>query len=248
MERLDKDQQVYRTKKTSNSKFVLGIVLIGAGVLVMLRSAGLLPPIAREIFFSWQMILIAIGTVLITTKGRNPAGFILVGIGVVFLIPEIVYIPYEFRRLSWGLILVIAGLFFIFRFRSGSSGKHTFSYHQGTNANDVIDDVSIFGGGEKIIHTNSFKGGDVVAIFGGSTIDLSKSELAEGTHVLECVNIFGGTKFIVPPHWNVKVEVTSILGGFSDERRNFTGNGTDNSKLLIIKGVAIFGGGEIKSF
>jgi hypothetical protein len=42
----------------------------------------------------------------------------------------------------------------------------------------------------------------------------------------------------------VQVEVVSIFGGFSDKRHSST---IDRDKKLIIKGVAIFGGGEIKT-
>ncbi|MGM0498358.1 MAG: hypothetical protein ACQESJ_10600 [Bacteroidota bacterium] len=44
----------------------------------------------------------------------------------------------------------------------------------------------------------------------------------------------------------MKVEVTSILGGFADERILGDSN-SDRKGVLIIKGLVIFGGGEIKS-
>ncbi|NJK98795.1 MAG: cell wall-active antibiotics response protein [Bacteroidales bacterium] len=84
--------------------------------------------------------------------------------------------------------------------------------------------------------------------FGGSVYDFTESELADGKNVLEVVNIFGGTKFIIPSHWNVHVEVVSIFGGFADKRKAGITLPQNLSKELYIKGVAIFGGGEIKSF
>jgi hypothetical protein len=68
--------------------------------------------------------------------------------------------------------------------------------------------------------------------------------MAEGRHQLECVNIFGGSSMIVPSDWNIVVEVVSIFGGFADKRVPTV---VDPTKTLIIKGVAIFGGGEIKN-
>ena len=62
--------------------------------------------------------------------------------------------------------------------------------------------------------------------------------------MLEMICVFGGSTLIVPADWNVKVEMFSIFGGFEDKR--VTGQ-VDYNKTLILKGVAIFGGGEVKT-
>ena len=69
----------------------------------------------------------------------------------------------------------------------------------------------------------------------------------EGTHVLDVTCIFGGVEIIVPGDWNIKVEVAAVLGGFEDNRKA-PGKPVDPDKTLIIKGVTVFGGGEIKSY
>jgi hypothetical protein len=52
---------------------------------------------------------------------------------------------------------------------------------------------------------------------------------------------------VVPSDWKVQLKMTSILGGFND-KRTFIKESPDPSRILIIKGTAIFGGGEIKSY
>jgi len=59
------------------------------------------------------------------------------------------------------------------------------------------------------------------------------------------VALFGGSSLIVPSDWNVKVEVFNIFGGYVDRRMS---NQVDYNKTLVIKGVTIFGGGDVKSF
>jgi len=59
--------------------------------------------------------------------------------------------------------------------------------------------------------------------------------------------IFGGSKFVVPDGWDIKLEVTSIYGGFSDKRERSIVV-TDPKKQLRITGVAIFGGGELANY
>jgi predicted membrane protein len=113
---------------------------------------------------------------------------------------------------------------------------------------DYIDDVAVFGGGTKVITSDNFKGGNITAIFGGSEIDLTACKLAEGNNVLNITAILGGTTLIVPKDWNVLLNVTSILGSFSNKIRREPNLVVDQSKALIIKGVAMLGGGEVKSF
>jgi len=73
---------------------------------------------------------------------------------------------------------------------------------------------------------------------------MRKVVLAEGKNYLEVTMIFGGSKFIVPEDWDIKLEITSVFGGFSDKRQR-TIVVPDKSRQLVISGVAIFGGGEI---
>jgi len=83
----------------------------------------------------------------------------------------------------------------------------------------------------------------MVAVFGGSKIDLTNATLSSNTNEIEIVVVFGGTELIVPSDWNIRIEVFNIFGGFSDKT---SPSQVDLNKTLIIKGVAVFGGGEIK--
>jgi len=113
---------------------------------------------------------------------------------------------------------------------------------------DFVDEVNVFSGGDKKITSKTFRGGKMVSIFGGGTYDLMDCELSEGKNVLEMVNIFGGAKLIIPADWVIHLEVVAIFGGFSDRRRRITQSPDSPKKELYITGIALFGGGEIKSF
>ena len=107
--------------------------------------------------------------------------------------------------------------------------------------------MTVFGGGDRIINSQQFKGGKITHIFGGSKIDFTRGKLAPGKNHLEVVLIFGGTKLIVPESWDVRMEVTSVFGGFSDKRvKSMVVSDTDRS--LLITGVNVFGGGEIVNY
>ena len=155
--------------------------------------------------------------------------------------PKLFDVPDYWRNLFWPVILVILGIAIIFR-RGGSSCGQKSSKTSSTDKE--LDDVAIFGGSDRILKSENFKGGQITNIFGGSKYDMRQVTLAEGKNYLDVTMIFGGSKFIVPEGWDIKVEVTAVFGGFSDKRMRSIVV-ADNSRQLIIRGITLFGGGEI---
>lgn len=127
----------------------------------------------------------------------------------------------------------------------GSFSEQAYDEKYSGTANDFIDTTSIFGGGKHYIVSQNFKGGDVVNIMGGSTINLMRADL-NGPATLEVVQLFGGTTIIAPAHWIIKSEMASIFGDIEDKRFH-TPAVPDHSKILYIKGTSLFGGITIKS-
>jgi predicted membrane protein len=139
--------------------------------------------------------------------------------------------------------MVAIGIMFIFKSKKDGawcSKTENFSI-------DYINDVNVFGGSEKKLSTQTFRGGKITSVFGGSNYDMLNCKLAEGKNVLDMINIFGGSKIIVPNNWKIHIEVVSIFGGFSDKRKLVNINPDCPECELYITGIAIFGGGEIKS-
>lgn len=229
----------------SNKRAVLGIILVLVGAALIAFNLNLFPFGIRTIIFSWQMILIVIGLVFLISKENKTVGWILLAIGGFFLIPEIVNIPYSWgwRRLFWPLIFIIVGILILFR-----GGRHHHRNNGETLDEDSIDDLSMFGGGQRMITSQNFKGGKVTSIFGGSQFNFKRASLAKGRNVIDVLSLFGGSKFIVPRDWDIKVEITSIFGGFSDKRIPDPNVVYDPSKQLVFKGVVIFGGGEVQDY
>ncbi len=232
---------------------VFGVLVILLGIALFFRN---LEPFegARiwDVIFSWQMLLIAIGLVNIVNDSSRRVGWILIAIGGFFMIPVIFDIE-NYRSTFWPALLIIIGLILIF----GSSRlcKRSYSHNKtwtdssgfssGTITDDFVEEVAVFGGRERFINSQSLKGAKVVSVFGGSTLDMTKVELAPGNVEIEIVAIFGGSTLVVPNDWNIKLEVFNIFGGYSDKRIR---GQVDFNKTVIVKGVAIFGGGEIKSY
>jgi predicted membrane protein len=237
--------KVHLEKKGSRLKSaVFGLLVIAAGVLLIYNNMGLLDAKTKSVVFSWQMLLIALGFVNLFGKTSRIFGLILICVGTFFILPSLMEVPENFTRTFWPLLVVIGGLLIVFlsiyKFRKIGHVKQS-------NTDDVIDDVLVFSGTERIVTSENFIGGKTVNVFGGSSYNLTHCKLPPGTHVLEVICVFGGSKIIVPRDWNLKVEVASILGGFEDKRK-FVSESISTESTLIIKGVAVFGGGEIASF
>ena len=243
-----------------------GAFLLLVGVAACIKIGN--PDLPRWLF-SWKTFLIALGLFIGAKHGfRGGAWAILIIIGGAALVGD-VYPDVSIRPYIWPGIFILMGLMLMFRPRRGNHWKWQNEKKKDSDAGiatvipdeneqkesydsqrdfqeDFVDTTSIFGGAKKNIISKNFKGGDLVNIFGGTELDLTRADF-NGTAVVELTTIFGGTKFIVPSNWTVRSEAVTIFGGLED-KRNMHNLVDDPNKVLLLKGTVIFGGIEIKSF
>lgn len=234
-------------KNGLDKRVLLGGILIILGGIFLLNTMNILHFRIAHVIFSWPFVMFIIGLFVLVNTEKKFLGGVLTGIGALFLIPKIFpQVDYD-SGIIIPLFLIILGLYIILKKRKVDTES---SEHGDTSKinKDKIDDISIFGGGTKIISSNNFRGGNITAIFGGSEINLINCQLAEGDNVLDVLCIFGGTTIILPKEWNVVINVTSILGGFSNKAIRNPSVAIDQSRTLHIKGLAMFGGGEVKTY
>lgn len=232
---------------SENKRVYLGVFLIAIGGLWILERLDFIPDIWEDIFISWQMLLIGIGVFSII-GGNKTTGTILIVIGGFFLIDDIFLIPRELRQIGWPLVIIGIGVVLLVTHGRKKTAPQI-NNQKSSIGMDYFDDFVVFGGREVFINSQSFLGGKTTSMFGGTEYDLRQAQLSENGAVIECVSIFGGCGFKVPPDWTIKNEVTAIFGAFSDKRGATFGQMVSNpSKTLIIKGFSAFGGVEIKHF
>ncbi len=238
MENLEQQPVRHGLKRKS---LVFGLIVLGLGLVWLMRNFGILSESAWDVIFSWQMLLIVIGVVNVSSDSSRGVGWVLIAIGGFFMISEIYDLPHSFRVIFWPSLLILIGLVLIF----GSSKILRRPNLTVSKGEDFIEEVSVFSGSERYVDSLAFRGGKIVSVFGGSKIDLTRAQLAPGEIEIENVSIFGGSTLVVPSDWNVKIEVFNIFGGYADKRIR---GQVDFSKTITVKGVSIFGGGEIKSY
>jgi predicted membrane protein len=228
---------------TSN-RTLIGVVLVLAGLFLVIRNTGFFPEFIDNVIFSWPMLLVAIGLVLTLGATEKTAGIIVMAVGGFFMVPLIFRETFHMYNMFWPSIFIIVGVIFIVSRRHGWNTVTT----KGVIGDDYVDYVNVFSGGERQVVSQNFKGGKITAVFGGIELDLTKANLASGISELEIACVFGGATLIVPDDWHVTIEVTPVLGGFSDSRKLSPGRSVDPSKHLLVKGAVVFGGGEVKSY
>ena len=237
-------------KKGTDRRNLAAILLIVAGAVLFLETFDIVDINLKYYIFSWKTLLMAIGLIVIVSSNNKLPGYIMVGLGFLFWLPSIFEYNVGLSQVFWPVILIAIGLIIISRRNKHESllrGHHPNRGDDGSYHTEYIDDVSIFGGGVKRFSTQNLKGGNITAIFGGSEIDLIASQMSSEGAVIDMFTMFGGTKLIVPGSWQVKSEATSLFGGFTD-KRHIKPEQVISDKVLLIKGVVIFGGVEIKNY
>jgi predicted membrane protein len=280
------DSQIKRSMGRGRIWIPIGLVCVGAGLLVRQMGVGV-----PDWLFNWPMLLIFIGIINgLAHAFRGPGWIIMILVGTFFLVDQI--IPgIDIHRYIWPIVIITVGLVMLIRPKKPNWMDHDW-HHQwkdrdlrrwqrrrarrgypgnitenpsGPNANasssgsssgmgyssksfsseDYIDATTIFGGIHKNILSKNFKGGDITIFMGGAELNLTQADI-QGTAELDITQIMGGTKIIVPPHWEIRSQLTSVLGSIEDKRQNI--GITDPNKILIINGSSVLGGIEIKSY
>jgi predicted membrane protein len=254
--------------KNSSGRVWSGLIILAIGIIFLLRSFGVYMP---DWVVSWHTLLIFIGLFVGVRKNFNGGGWlVLVLLGTYFTLNDIANI--NLARYFFPLAFILVGLFLILRPRktslnnwkkkavfqpddfTGTTDQDTAtsteseqSFQSGVpDENEVIDSINIFAGTHHKIYSKTFKGGDVTALFGGCELNLTQADFSD-TIMIDIVAIFGGVKLIIPASWEVKSEITAIFGGV-DDKRAIVPFGEGPRKILIIKGVALFGGVDIKNY
>ena len=245
---METNAYICTTRKKRMKKITFGLLVIAAGTLLLAFNAGIIDHSFKHLVFSWQMLLIGIGLINIFDRDNWVVGTILIAIGSFFIAPHLIDLTPEFTKMFWPVILIVVGIVIVIKKGFGKPKQKTEEWKNTTNYNldmGYIVEKNIFGGSKNKVAPCEFKGGKIQNIFGGTELDLTQTTLAEGKNVLEIKNIFGGVALIVPQDWVIHVETSSVMGGFTDKRRNPPATGS--SRELYIKGESVFGGGDIKS-
>lgn len=232
------------TTRPFTPKLVAGVAMILAGILFLLQEMG----IARigSILQLWPIVLIVIGGLKIWERRFDSVfvGAVLAFVGTGILLDNFGQMSFHVFRL-WPLIVIYIGIRVIRQSMPGMKvGNLPTQGSSGTR--DSLAETAAFGGGDRRIVTNDFTGGSVNVVFGGFDIDLTQSEMQTESAAVDLFVMWGGVDLRVPPGWNVRLQVLPLFAG-AEDKTTHPPAGQEGVKELIVTGVAIFGGVEVKN-
>lgn len=234
---------------------IFSILLIVAGVVLFLDNLGLLP--VRDLMGYWPVLLIAYGVFCLPSRRvmRLAWGFVWISIGTVLLLRHLGYVHGDIAipllLISFGLLSLAAK----FERRRFLGLDHDKDQEEGetitTSAEAPIDgslqETAVFSGVDRTLYFQNFKGGDLIAVFGGIDLDFRQSVIAPGaTAIIDTTAIFGGIELKVPETWKVLVNGIAVFGAYEDKTHPPVSPNTEAPKL-IITGRAVFGAVEVKN-
>ena len=232
--------------------FAWGLAIAIAGVALLLFQMGVIPynPLARF----WPSLLILFGLMNLLTHSGRFFGFLLILAGIFLQLNKLGLTHLTFADL-WPIALIAVGLLLMW----GSLETRGFVRAKRKVLEDfrdqvtgaaaapgVLSAVAVFGGCERRIAGVNFQGGKATAVFGGIELDFREANI-ESEAILEVNCLFGGVEIRVPETWNVHSRSLPVFGGYEDKSRQAVNAAGATPKTLIITGMVVFGGVEIRN-
>jgi hypothetical protein len=113
----------------------------------------------------------------------------------------------------------------------------------GDDQSDEVALAAIFDGMKLESRATSFRGGSLLAWFGGVDFDLRKAMLAPGAH-LSVHALFGGVAIRVPPNWHIESKMHVLIGGVDVPSST---PAATTVTTLTLDGLALFGGIAVRA-
>ncbi len=262
--------------RRNGPRLILGLVVIGLGILFTLDKLGYVEAGSLWEYWPVLLIAAGLGRFLLPRgcHGRG-SGVFLIALGALFLVSNLGLLPYDVWDL-WPVLLVLLGISMVLRAtgrsrrrasypccegdgepapegmgvplasgtpEGGSSGAKPPATGGRTDVGSTVDCFALLGGSHRRSVSQDFRGGSMFAFMGGCELDLRQASIRSGEAVLDTFAMWGGIDLTGPPDWRIVVHGTPILGAFDDK----TSHGGDGSKVLVVTGVAIMGGIDIKN-
>ena len=215
----------------------IGLMLIALGGLFLVDRAGYVDA-GVVIGDWWPLTIVVLGALHWAANPRAVVGPALtILLGLLLLVGELHLVPGGLSALVWPLILIVVGGWILL----GRGGRHGIA----GNSQDSVDRFVAFGGLDLANQSVHFRGGSLLALFGGITLDLREAQLAPEGAALDVVAGFGGVDIRVPPNWRVNLSGLPLFGGLENKVRN--GHLALDAPTLDVQATALFGGVEVKS-
>ena len=246
-------------KDPNDGRKTAAYILLGVAAYLILSNIGLFDMIGLSSIFSWLFrtlfnlvpsAILGLGIywmINARAQGKPVISWIAILIGAVLVISQLGLFGLSFGNLFLPMWLVIVA-FVVMNPRDILPRRFNMQDEELAEDSETLKLVAFMGGSELKYTTQALKGGEILAVWGGYNLDFSEAEMDGDSMELNLFCIMGGVEIIVPPHWEVeKRGAVNIMGGFTNNTHCLAEELGLPRKTLIVKGIALMGGGEIKN-
>ncbi len=230
---------------------IAGVLVLSSTGLFSLAGLGdLIGWVFRLAFNAIPYALTLAGIFWISKSGRKNTpviAWLVLAFGVVLIISQIGLFGLSFSDMIAPMILVTVAFFLV-------NPRNLLPRNFNTSNEDLDPDdgeIKLFafmGGGELNYQSKQLRGGEIMAVWGGYEIDFNGADMEGDTMRLNLYCVMGGVQITVPANWKVeKSGALCIMGGFSNKTRDMAEELNLPPKTLIVSGLALMGGGEIRN-
>ena len=229
--------------RSGMSGLLFGGLVVVVGLLMLLDNLSIIR--FHDLWRFWPVAVIIMGVAKVL-EARSSMGYVVGGmialVGAFLLLDNLDVVPFNFD-LIWPLVIIGFGIIVLLR---ALERKRCVAGAPGTSNPDVSL-WAVFSGVKRKVESQDFKGGDVVAVFGGVNIDLRNAAIAGDRAVIDLNLLFGGVDIRVPENWNVVMKGVAIFGAFEDKTTHPKSDPNTKTPELVITGAAMFAGVNAKN-
>jgi predicted membrane protein len=229
-------------KNSNPQRLILGAFIIVIGSLALMDNLRIF--YTRDILQFWPTIFIVVGALKLS-QANSRSGYLigggLVTAGTLITLNRLGIISFHMRD-WWPLLLIGAGLLVIFKDKSSKIVDMMKPSTSPITSESTIDIVALMSGNQGNVSSSDFRGGSITAIMGGVELDLRNATI-QTEAVVNVTAFWGGIVLKIPSDWTVVNNGMAFLGGIEDS----SVPGMNAGKRLIITGMSIMGGVEIKN-
>ena len=219
-----------------STQALTGLIVVVIGILLLLGTTGI-----YDVGRLWRYVpslFVVLGLwALVQSDFRNVTGpvILIIVAGTVQLL-ALDLITGGTIAAWWPLLIVLFGLSILW-------GHYRRRGRVPSVEGEDFDLLGVFGGTERQVTSQSFRGGTATALFGGVEVDLRDATIADRPAVVTATALFGGVELHVPDEWEVHLDALPVFGGVDDERmRRPVEPDRPEGPDLIVTGFVAFGG------
>ena len=243
-------QKIQFNRGHASVKYLIAFLFIACGGLLLARNMQWITVPVYDLLVSWQAVVAVVGVYSLVRR-HLVFGLILLGISAYYLNDQLSALcGTDMQAFMLPAILILIGIVTVFshggKSRNYGYGRtpEEFKTMNYTSADGFLYSENAFSGVRQVILDEMLKGGSIQTRFGGSIIDMRRTDIPVGETPLDVDCKFGGIELYVPADWTIKCLCSTFMGGYEDKRWEREEN---PQKVLVIRGTLSWSGLVVKN-